>query len=76
NTIRALTGEEPVEVFARIVTDTSDPRFREVEDNVAWTMRFPSGVMANCSSSYSAHNYKTLRYQSQKAWNRVDDAFA
>ena len=76
NTIRALTGEEPVEVFARIVTDTSDPRFREVEDNVAWTMRFPSGVMANCSSSYSAHEYKTLRYQSQKAWNRVDDAFA
>lgn len=76
NTIRALTGEEPIEVFGRIHNPPGDPRFTEVEDVVAWTMRFPSGVIAECSTSYSAFECKTLRVQSEKGWVRIDDAFA
>ena len=50
---RYLTGEEPVEVRAQIENPPQDPRFCEVEDVVAWQLRFPSGLLANGTSSYS-----------------------
>jgi predicted dehydrogenase len=53
NATRYLTGEEPVEVNALIHTPLNDPRFKEVEDMVAWQLKFPSGVLANSSTSYS-----------------------
>lgn len=54
---RYLTGEEPVAVSAVESTDRSDPRFKEVEDTINFLLKFPSGVVANCISSYgSAHN--------------------
>jgi len=57
NAARYLTGEEPVAVTAIESTDHSDPRFRSVEDRVDFILRFPSGVLANCVSSYSSgHN--------------------
>lgn len=57
NAARYLTGEEPVEVSAIESTDRSDPRFRTVEDRITFALRFPSGIEANCISSYSsAHN--------------------
>lgn len=57
NAARYLTGEEPVEVSAMESTDRSDPRFRTVEDRITFALRFPSGIEANCISSYSsAHN--------------------
>ncbi len=52
NASRYLSGEEPTEVSAMIHTDTSDPRFKEVEENITFQLRFPSGVLANCTSSY------------------------
>ncbi len=57
NAARYLSGEEPVEVAAVEHSDRSDPRFREVEDTLAFSLRFPSGVVAECLSTYSsAHN--------------------
>lgn len=54
---RYLSGEEPVEVMATESTDRRDPRFATVEDRVDFTLRFPSGVLASCISSYSSpHN--------------------
>ena len=55
NTSRAILGEEPVAVTASIWTPAGDPRFAEVEDNVAFTLHFPSGAMSNCLTSYSTH---------------------
>lgn len=46
NAARYLTGEEPVEVMALEMSDKADPRFREVEDRVHFTLRFPSGIVA------------------------------
>lgn len=76
NSARALTGEEPIEVFGRIWNTPNDPRFREVEDNVIFTLRFPSGVMATCSTSYSAFNSKDLRFRNTTGWVDLEDAFA
>lgn len=52
NAARYLSGEEPTEVVALESTDRSDRRFKEVEDTINFQMRFPSGVLANCVSSY------------------------
>ena len=76
NTARAITGEEPVEVFARIHTPQGDPRFAEVEDTVAFMLRFPSGTVANCATSYSAFNSKDLRVQMERGWAHLENAYA
>lgn len=52
NASRYLTGEEPTEVNAMVYSTPGDPRFKEVEEHVTFQLRFPSGVLANCSSSY------------------------
>lgn len=52
NASRYLTGEEPVEVNAIIYSTPNDPRFQEVEENIVFQLRFPSGILANCTSSY------------------------
>ena len=53
NAARFLVGEEPVEVRAQLYARPDDPRFREVEDVVVWTMRFPGGAQFHGSTSYS-----------------------
>jgi glucose-fructose oxidoreductase len=49
---RYLSGEEPIEVHAMMDSTPGDPRFAEVEENVTFQLRFPSGILANCTSSY------------------------
>lgn len=73
NAARYLTGEEPVEVAAVETTDRSDPRFRTVEDRISFILKFPSGIQANCISSYSsAHNgYRVIGTQ---GWIRMEPA--
>lgn len=55
NAARYLSGEEPTEVVALESTDHSDPRFKDenVENTVTFQLRFPSGVLASCISSYA-----------------------
>jgi predicted dehydrogenase len=49
---RYLTGEEPVSVMAREVK-TDPEKFAEVDETILWSMDFPSGVTANCSTTYN-----------------------
>ncbi|MBC6698172.1 Gfo/Idh/MocA family protein [Hymenobacter puniceus] len=74
NATRYLTGEEPVEVTAQEFSDKSDPRFKEVEDTIHFTLRFPSGVLASCTSSYSIQEVKRFRAFGDKAWLDLDPA--
>ncbi|ALD22442.1 Gfo/Idh/MocA family protein [Hymenobacter sp. DG25A] len=74
NATRYLTGEEPVEVTAIESTDKNDPRFQEVEDRIHFTLRFPSGVLATCTSSYSIQEVKRYRVFGDKAWLDLDPA--
>ncbi len=76
NTARFYTGEEPAEVFARIHNTPNDPRFAEVEETIAFTLRFPSGILAQCSASYDAHESKDFTLRLQKASIDVPNAFA
>lgn len=49
---RYLTGEEPVEVTAISYSTPNDPRFKEVEETVEFDLRFKSGAVGSCLSSY------------------------
>ncbi len=76
NAARFITGEEPVEVSARIVQPKDDPRFKEVEDLCSFTLRFASGVLASCSSGYSYRENRFLRLMGSEAWAGLDPAFS
>ncbi len=49
---RYLAGEEPVEVTAMSFSTPGDPRFKEVEETITFDLRFKSGMVASCLSSY------------------------
>lgn len=75
NTIRYLLGEEPTEVAGFIHSTPDDPRFREVEEQVNWLMKFPSGVQACCASSYGHHEARNYRVLADTGWIKMDPAF-
>jgi len=55
NACRFLTGEEPNALSAYSSVIDHDGRFNEVEENISWTMRFPSGIVATCTTSYGSN---------------------
>ena len=76
NGARALTGEEPVELYATIFSPAGDDRYGQVEETISFTARFPSGVVAECSASYGAHEHKDLRVHLEKGTIDLKRAFA
>jgi predicted dehydrogenase len=58
NACRYLTGEEPAEIkaFSSVIDSAVGPnhdgRFATVEENVSWTMKFPSGIVTACNTTY------------------------
>jgi predicted dehydrogenase len=52
NIFRWFTGEEPAAFGGMISTPDQDERFKEVEENVQWVQRFPSGALASGAGSY------------------------
>jgi predicted dehydrogenase len=76
NACRHLTGEEPVEVKGYSTVADQDGRFREVEENLSWSMKFPSGAVASCSTTYGANMTSYFRVLGSKAELYVEQAFA
>ena len=75
NAARYLTGEEPVEVSARSWSTPGDPRFREVEESLAFELRFPSGLLASCTCSYGHHRLQRYALAGSEAWAELSPAF-
>jgi predicted dehydrogenase len=75
NACRYLTGEEPEHIAAFASTIDHDGRFSEVEENVSWTMKFPSGIVASCNTTYGAPMEGYYRVHGAKGWLEVDQAF-
>lgn len=50
---RYISGEEPVSVTAQFGPITDPQLFKEVEASITWQLQFPSGALANCSSTYN-----------------------
>lgn len=74
NACRYLTGEEPTEISAMLFQPKDNPKFREVEQSLVWTMRFPSGVLATCSTAYDWGETKRYRVLFENGWLNLDPA--
>jgi len=71
NATRYLTGEEPESFTAAVSTIDHDGRFDTVEENMVWTTKFPSGIVASCSTSYGANLKSYYRVSGSKGWLEV-----
>ena len=71
---RFLTGEEPIEVSA--ITTVTDPvKFKGLEESITWQMRFPSGVIAHCGSTYKFSGMSSYTAYAENGWFRLDSAY-
>src|SRR5262249_48323331 len=71
-----ITNEEPTHVFATARQPSDDPRFREVPEGVAFTLRFPSGVLANCDCSFATDEYRDCLVHCADGTIEMRSAFA
>jgi len=71
---RYIAGEEPSEVNAMSYSTPGDVRFKEVEETINFQLRFPSGVLANCSSSYGYSGENRYRVVATKGWFELEPA--
>ncbi|MEA2709702.1 MAG: hypothetical protein QOF78_2303 [Phycisphaerales bacterium] len=56
NACRYLSGQEPTHVNAMTFQPENDPRFTTTEAQMVFNMKFKTGLLAYCSTSY-AHHY-------------------
>jgi len=75
NTVRWLTGKEPVEASA--YQWSVDPaRFGEVEENIAFRLNFPGGLVLQAAASFGAAQASFLHLHGEKGWAALDPAYA
>jgi len=69
-----LNGEEPTEINAMMYTTPGDIRFKEVEETINFQLRFPSGILSNCTSSYGYSGQNRYRVVTTKGWFELEPA--
>ncbi len=72
NAARFISGEEPTEVNGLTYTTPNDPRFTEVEETTHYQLRFPSGAMANFTTSYGYNPQGRIRFIADKGWFELE----
>ena len=70
---RYTTGEEPVTVMAREFK-TDPVKFDEVDETILWQLEFPSGAVANSSTSY-ATSVNRLYMASEGGWAEIEPSY-
>ena len=71
---RYLSGEEPVSVSA--VTTTSDPvKFKDIEESIAWQLKFPGGIIASCNTTYNFNGFDRFRAFADRGWFELAPCF-
>jgi predicted dehydrogenase len=76
NAARYVTGEEPISACGFVHSTAGDERFREVEEQVDFLLRFPSGFVLTGTTSYGVHNTKGYRVLGAEGWAELDPAFS
>jgi predicted dehydrogenase len=71
---RYISGEEPVAVNAMMYSTPGDVRFKEVEETILFQLRFPNGILANCTSSYGASTRSHFRALAPDGYFELDPA--
>ena len=67
------TGAEPVAVTAQQVKTRPD-LYVDVEETLTWQMEFPSGVLANCATSYATYTER-LEICAENGWYGLRPAY-
>jgi len=75
NATRYLTGEEPESFSAYTSIIDRDGRFTSVDENLSWTMKFPSGIVASCNTTYGAPMDGFFKVHGSKGWIDANPAF-
>jgi len=71
---RYISGEEPVCVSA-ITTVTDPAKFKEVEESIAWQMKFPGGALASCTSTYNFYGLNRYQAFTENGWFELAPAY-
>ena len=67
-------GEDPIAVTAKEEAKEDKEKFREVEQALSWTMEFPGGAVAECTTSY-AKGMNLLRAEGDKGWMELSPSY-
>jgi predicted dehydrogenase len=76
NASRYLTGAEPTEVKGYSSVVDQDRRFAQVEETLSWTMKFPSGTLANCTCTYGSPMLGYFRVRGSRGTIFAEPAFS
>ncbi|MGA7522515.1 MAG: Gfo/Idh/MocA family oxidoreductase [Acidobacteriaceae bacterium] len=76
NASRYLTGEEPGDIKANSSVIDHDGRFNDIEENDGWTLKFPSGILASCNTTYGANGANYYRVHGSKGTLEMDPAYS
>jgi predicted dehydrogenase len=71
---RYVTGEEPALVTA-VATTTDRVKFKDVEESIAWQLKFPGGVIASCTSTYNFNGMDRYKVFAENGWFELDPAY-
>jgi predicted dehydrogenase len=72
--MRYLSGEEPVAVSA-IATTTDPVKFRDIEESLAWQLKFPSGVLASGNTTYAFNGINRFMANTERGWFMLNPAY-
>jgi len=71
---RYLSGEEPVSVSA-VATNNDPVKFKDIEESIAWQLKFPSGVIASCNTTYNFNGFDRFRAFADRGWFELSPCF-
>lgn len=71
---RYLSGEEPVLISA-FETKTDPKKFVDVDETMTFQLKFPSGVLGNCTTSFNSQGMNNVRANAQRGWFGLEPAF-
>src|SRR6476659_2074835 len=73
-TARMIAGEDPNWISATEVK-TDPVKFKEVDETISWQMKFPSGVIAHCLSTYNANGFRGFRVGTTRGFFGLEPAY-
>jgi predicted dehydrogenase len=74
NAARYGTGEDPIWVQAQELK-TDMVKFKEVDETITWQMGFPSGIVANCATTYNFNGFERLHISGEKNFCELSPAY-
>ncbi len=76
NTTRFVIGQDPIEASSGYTWTVDPERFREVEESIAFQLKFPDGLYMQATASFGATQASFLQVHGEKGWAALDPAYA